>query len=75
MKKLVEVKGISEVNAQKLQAAASKLIPMGFTTVSVVNRFWLKATEYSKLREDIVHISTGCKELDRILGGITGGIW
>ena len=48
MKKLVEVKGISEVNAQKLQAAASKL------------------------REDIVHISTGCKELDRILGGITG---
>ena len=39
MKKLVEVKGISEVNAQKLQAAASKLIPMGFTTVSVMNRF------------------------------------
>ena len=35
MKKLVEVKGISEVNAQKLQAAASKLIPMGFTTVSL----------------------------------------
>lgn len=34
MKKLVEVKGISEVNAQKVQAAASKLIPMGFTTVA-----------------------------------------
>ena len=33
MKKLVEVKGISEVNAQKIQQAASKLIPMGFTTV------------------------------------------
>lgn len=34
MKKLVEVKGISEVNAQKVQATASKLIPMGFTTVT-----------------------------------------
>lgn len=33
MKKLVEVKGISEVNAQKIQQAASKLIPMGFQTV------------------------------------------
>ncbi|KAK8803074.1 hypothetical protein WA588_002232 [Blastocystis sp. NMH] len=59
MKKLVEVKGISEVNAQKIQQAASKLIPMGFQT----------ATEYNKQRQDIVHISTGCKELDGILGG------
>lgn len=58
-KKLIEVKGVSELNAQKLQAAASKLIPMGFTT----------ATEYNQLRQDIVHISTGCKELDSILGG------
>mgnify|MGYP002286354097 CR=1 FL=1 len=38
MKKLVEVKGISEVNAQKVQAAASKLIPMGFTTVGFESR-------------------------------------
>ena len=75
MKKLVEVKGISEVNAQKLQAAASKLIPMGFTTVSLEYWLWLKATEYSKLREDIVHISTGCKELDRILGGNSERGW
>jgi hypothetical protein len=33
MKKLVDVKGVSEINAQKIQAAAGKLIPMGFTTV------------------------------------------
>lgn len=38
MKKLVDVKGISEVNAQKIQQAASKLIPMGFTTVQPICR-------------------------------------
>lgn len=33
MKKLIEVKGISEAKAQKIQQVANKLIPMGFTTV------------------------------------------
>ena len=32
-KKLIEVKGISEAKAQKIQQVANKLIPMGFTTV------------------------------------------
>ena len=44
MKKLIEVKGISEAKAIKIQQSAMKLVP--------------------------VHISTGCKELDSILGGI-----
>ncbi|KAK8793383.1 hypothetical protein WA158_004742 [Blastocystis sp. Blastoise] len=59
MKKLIDVKGISEAKAQKIQQVASKLIPMGFQT----------ATEINKQREDIIHISTGSKELDKVLGG------
>ncbi|KAK8792728.1 hypothetical protein WA588_000003 [Blastocystis sp. NMH] len=59
MKKLIEVKGISEAKGQKIQQAAMKLVPMGFTS----------ATEYNEARKDLIHISTGCKELDAILGG------
>lgn len=33
MKKLIEVKGISEAKAIKIQQSAMKLIPMGFTSV------------------------------------------
>ena len=32
-KQLMEIKGISEPKADKLLAEASKLVPMGFTTV------------------------------------------
>ena len=46
-----------------------KLVPMGFTSVIAAIVTQLKATEYNKLREDLIHISTGCKELDAILGG------
>ena len=33
MKKLIEVKGISEAKAIKIQQSAMKLVPMGFTSV------------------------------------------
>ena len=33
MKKLIEVKGISEAKAIKIQQCAMKLVPMGFTSV------------------------------------------
>lgn len=33
MKKLIEVKGISEAKAIKIQQGAMKLVPMGFTSV------------------------------------------
>ena len=39
--------------------SASKLIPLGFTT----------ATEFYKRRQDLIHITTGSKELDKLLGG------
>ena len=60
MKKLIEVKGISEAKALKIQQSAMKLVPMGFTSVSLyITLCYTQATEYNKIREDIVHISTG----------------
>jgi len=40
------------------------MVPMGFTT----------ATEYNKQRAEIIHLTTGSKELDKLLaGGIETG--
>lgn len=81
-KSLTAIKGISDAKADKLlnegalpcasalrasrtlltsrvPRAASKLVPMGFTT----------ATEYHKQRSEIIHLTTGSKELDKLLGG------
>eukprot|EP00002_Diphylleia_rotans_P007672 TRINITY_DN17322_c0_g1_i1.p1 TRINITY_DN17322_c0_g1~~TRINITY_DN17322_c0_g1_i1.p1 ORF type:complete len:338 (+),score=85.44 TRINITY_DN17322_c0_g1_i1:54-1067(+) len=58
-KTLLNVKGISEAKADKLLAEASKLVPMGFTT----------AAEYHRQRSEIIQITTGSKELDKLLGG------
>ncbi|XP_066262647.1 DNA repair protein RAD51 homolog 1 [Euwallacea similis] len=58
-KNLLAIKGISEQKAEKIIAEASKLVPMGFTT----------ATEFHQKRADMIAITTGSKELDRLLGG------
>ncbi|KAJ4459601.1 putative DNA repair protein RAD51 A [Paratrimastix pyriformis] len=58
-KALLAIKGISEVKADKLAHEASKLIPTGFTS----------ASDFHKQREQIIHITTGSKELDQLLGG------
>eukprot|EP00002_Diphylleia_rotans_P038194 TRINITY_DN865_c0_g1_i1.p1 TRINITY_DN865_c0_g1~~TRINITY_DN865_c0_g1_i1.p1 ORF type:complete len:337 (-),score=71.08 TRINITY_DN865_c0_g1_i1:192-1202(-) len=58
-KVLLNVKGVSEAKADKLLAEASKLVPMGFTT----------AAEYHRQRSEIIQITTGSKELDKLLGG------
>jgi len=64
MKHLVNIKGISEVKADKIQTAAFKIVPMGFQT----------ATEIHKQREEILHLTTGSQELDTLLqGGIETG--
>lgn len=42
-----------------LQAEAAKLVPMGFTT----------ATEFHQRRSEIIQITTGSKELDKLLQG------
>ncbi|KAI8376598.1 DNA repair protein RAD51 [Choanephora cucurbitarum] len=58
-KALLAVKGISETKADRLLAEASKIVNMGFTT----------AMDVHQRRQEIVYITTGSKELDRLLGG------
>ena len=56
---LITIKGISEAKADKLLAEAAKLVPMGFTT----------ATEFHQKRSEIIQLTTGSRELDKLLGG------
>lgn len=58
-KALISIKGISEAKADKIQNEAAKLVPMGFTT----------ATEFHQRRSEIIQLTTGSKELDKLLGG------
>lgn len=58
-KALITIKGISEAKADKIQAEASKLVPMGFTT----------ATEFHQRRSELIQLTTGSKELDKLLQG------
>lgn len=58
-KQLIAVKGISETKADKIAIEAAKLVPMGFTT----------ATEFHQRRSEIIQITTGSKELDKLLQG------
>uniref|UniRef100_A0A8D3C703 DNA repair protein RAD51 homolog n=1 Tax=Scophthalmus maximus TaxID=52904 RepID=A0A8D3C703_SCOMX len=63
-KELLNIKGISEAKADKVLTEAAKLVPMGFTT----------ATEFHQRRAEIIQVSTGSKELDKLLqGGIETG--
>lgn len=59
LKQLLTVKGVSDVKAEKLLDMAKKLVPLGFVT----------ATEVHQKRADLIHITTGSKELDKLLGG------
>lgn len=58
-KELITVKGISEAKADKLIAEAAKYVPMGFTT----------ATEFHAKRSETIQLTTGSRELDKLLGG------
>lgn len=58
-KTLMNVKGISEAKADKLQVEAKKLVDMGFTTAAIKHQE----------RADLVRLSTGSKDLDELLGG------
>lgn len=58
-KHLTQIKGISEAKADKILAEAAKMVPLGFTT----------ATEFKLRRDELITISTGSKELDKLLGG------
>ena len=58
-KALLAIKGISEAKADKILSEVAKLVPLGFTT----------ATEFHQKRSEIIQISTGSKELDKLLQG------
>lgn len=58
-KELLAIKGLSEAKVEKLQKEAWKLVPMGFTTATIV----------AEQRGELIQITTGCKELDTILEG------
>ena len=58
-KQLITIKGISDVKAEKLITEACKTVPMGFTT----------ATEFHQKRSEIIQLTTGSRELDKLLGG------
>lgn len=58
-KDLLQIKGISEAKVDKIIEAASKLIPLGFTS----------ASQLHAQRLEIIQITSGSKELDKILEG------
>lgn len=63
-KHILTVKGISEGKVQKLLDEAFKRVPMGFTSAELVNQ----------KRADMIYITTGSRELDKLLnGGIETG--
>ncbi|KAK6941226.1 hypothetical protein RJ641_026603 [Dillenia turbinata] len=63
-KDLLQIKGISEAKVDKIIEAASKLVPLGFTS----------ANQLHAQRLEIIQITSGSKELDQILeGGIETG--
>jgi len=63
-KSLLGVKGISEAKADKILVEALKIVPMGFCS----------AMEVSRMREETIYLTTGSKDLDKLLGsGIETG--
>lgn len=63
-KMLLAIKGVSDQKADKILMEAYKLIPMGFTT----------ASEFHVKRSEIIQLTTGSKEFDKLLqGGIETG--
>ncbi|CAI0401971.1 unnamed protein product [Linum tenue] len=63
-KELLQIKGISEAKVDKIIEAVSKLVPLGFTS----------ASELHVQKLNLVQITSGSRELDKILeGGIETG--
>ena len=56
---LLKIRGFSEVKVEKIKDAAAKLIPQSFLT----------GTHHLLRRQLVIRITTGAKELDRVLGG------
>ncbi|KAL7720124.1 DNA repair protein RAD51-like protein [Entamoeba marina] len=59
IKSLIQIRGVSDKKAEKLLAEARKLVPLGF----------VNAAELNQSRKDVIKISTGSRELDKLLHG------
>jgi DNA repair protein RadA len=58
-KELAEMAGLGEAVARKVIQAARKVMDLGFQD----------GLEFAEKREEVLHITTGSKELDNLLGG------
>jgi DNA repair protein RAD51 len=56
---LVAIKNVSDIKADKMIAEAQKMVSMGF----------MSATEIHARRADLIQITTGSRDLDKLLGG------
>lgn len=56
---MAKIKGLSETKVEKIKEAAGKLLNPGFVS----------ALAQSEMREKVIHISTGSKAFDEMLGG------
>lgn len=59
LRRLLQVKGIGELKAQRIHAAAKLLVPMRMVS----------ALDMLNMRKNMVQLTTGSAQLDRILGG------
>eukprot|EP00755_Sulcionema_specki_P011719 Sspe_Gene.7961::Locus_2699_Transcript_1_2_Confidence_0.667_Length_2269::g.7961::m.7961/K04482/RAD51; DNA repair protein RAD51 len=58
-KQLLQIKGLSDGKVDRIKQEADKIVPLGFTT----------ASEYHEARKSQLTITTGARELDKLLGG------
>ena len=58
-KNILAIKGISEIKAEKIMAECAKMVPLGFTS----------AVSYIQSRKEIIMLTTGSREFDKMLGG------
>jgi meiotic recombination protein DMC1 len=56
---LLKIKGMSEAKVDKIKEAAAKLVSSGFIT----------GVDFAQKRKQVIKITTGAKEFDKILGG------
>jgi len=58
-KNLLVIKGLTEPKIDKIMEACQKVVPMSFQT----------AADFYQKRQNVIHLSTGSRELDNLLGG------
>jgi len=58
-KNLLNIKGLTEAKIDKILEAAQKLVPMEF----------ISARDYFEKRKNVIYLTTGSAELDKLLGG------